>query len=87
MNPLERKYHNIVGDPLLKEWENRKFSNFCPCGLNATGDEVAPVENKSVNKKVVNLQAWQYVRTGLVLVGSFVVINWLMRKLFHNAIK
>jgi hypothetical protein len=76
----------MYNDPFLKYQNKKQFSNFCPCGLNATGDEVVPVE-ESVNKKVVNLQAWQYLRTGLVLVGSFVVVNWLLRKLFHNAIK
>ncbi len=77
----------MYNDPFLKYQNKEQFSNFCPCGLNATGDEVAPVEDESVNKKVINLQAWQYMRMGLVLVGSFVVVNWLMRKLFHNAIK
>jgi len=74
----------MYNDPFLRQ-PNDKYTNFCPCGINATGDEVVPEE--SVNKKVINLQAWQYVRMGLVLVGSFVVVNWLMRKVFHNAIK
>jgi hypothetical protein len=77
----------MYNDPFLRPQNNTKYSNFCPCGINATGDEAEPIAEESVNKKVVNLQAWRYARLGLVLVGSFVVVNWLMRKLIHNAIK
>lgn len=68
MNPLERKYTD--------------FNNFCPCGINATGEEPAPepIPEESANKKVINLRAWQYVRAGLAIVGAYVVIKYLITK-------
>lgn len=69
----------MYNDPFLRQPASQNFNNFCPCGINATGDEVVPEE--SVNKKVINLQAWQYARMGLVLVGTFVIVKWIMGKI------
>lgn len=71
----------MYNDPFLMQPTN-KYSNFCPCGINATGDglEPLPEETPSVSKKVINLQAWWYIRTALVAVGAFVIINYVLRK-------
>jgi hypothetical protein len=61
---------------------NPGFKNCC--GLAATGDEaLPPVESSSpapIDPKVSNLQRWGYVKTGLALVGAYVVIKFLYGK-------
>lgn len=78
------EFRNMVNDPYLNAqgkvlnnaggrdpWKPR--SRNC-CGLNATGAE-------PVNKAVTKLQAWNYAKTGLALVGAYVVVKYLMAKL------
>lgn len=57
------------------------FSNCC--GLAATGDETDPAASSSpapIDPKVKNLQRWGYVKTGLALIGAYVVIKFLYGK-------
>lgn len=71
----------MYNDPFFKQ-SAKQYSNFCPCGVNATGDGIEPLpeETPSVSKKVINLQAWWYVRTALVAVGIGVIVNFVLRK-------
>lgn len=78
----------MTADPLLTQIANRgrldTQRNFCACGLAATGDEPIPQAGeepeKSVNTQVHNLQVWSYARTGLMLIGAYVVIKFIYTK-------
>jgi hypothetical protein len=86
----DNQYRNMVDDPVLNTWAFRKNRNFCACGLAATGDELQPdapedqaakdTDTEPVKNKVMNLQAWTYIRTGLVLIGLFVVGKYVYTK-------
>jgi hypothetical protein len=85
----DHKFRNIVGDTYLDAMDKRPplQRDFCACGLAATGeDEIIDAEEvaddtKSVKTKAMNLQAWKYFKTGLALVGAYVVIKFLYGKL------
>lgn len=59
--------------------------DFCGCGLAATGDEpIAPAESQEiepVKAEVMNMQAWQYAKTALALIGIFVVVKFIYSKM------
>lgn len=73
---------------------NFKAKRNC-CGLAATGDEDMPITDlpvealppetsatpPPVNSSVQSMQTWQYAKTGLALVGAWVVAKWLFSKL------
>jgi hypothetical protein len=75
-------YHNAFGHKRGVSPHKRKNANplnpsrNC-CGFNATGDETAP---EPVSKPVMKMQAWQYAKTGLAVVGAYVVIKFLYGK-------
>lgn len=87
-----KEYNNMVDDPYLnfRSKPNRPakkrnypfnasgYSNCC--GLNATGDEILPEENEPVSNSVMKMQAWQYAKTGLAIVGAYVIIKYLYDK-------
>lgn len=49
------------------------------CCMAATGD--VPEPEKNVSDKVVSMKPWGYVKTGLALVGAYVVAKWIIAKL------
>jgi hypothetical protein len=65
-NPAPAQFNNGCG-----------FSNCC--GLAATGDEPEP-DPAPVKANVTNLQAWQYIKTGLAIIGVYVVLKFLYGK-------
>jgi hypothetical protein len=84
-----QSYHNAIKKGNMpKPKKHFPLNNACGfsncCGLAATGDEaLPPVESPSpapVDSKVKNLQRWGYVKTGLALVGAYVVIKFLYGK-------
>lgn len=63
----------------FSSYDTRLQRNFCGCGFAANGDEQpAPVE--TVKSEAMNMQAWQYAKTGLAIVGAFVVIRFIYNK-------
>ncbi len=65
------QYRNMVNDPyLFKPRVQKTKRNFCACGLNASGEEPAPVQ-----KAVTQIQAWNYLKTGLALVGVYALLK------------
>lgn len=55
-------------------------NNFCnSCGLSATGDMATqdePVPQTTLPAKVRNITAWHYVKTGLAVIGIFVIATY-----------
>ena len=74
----------MVDDPMLQILANRRVSNFCGC--NATGDEKedSQVQPDGSSIPVNQLQAWRYIRMGLVIVGAFVVGSFIYKKLLKS---
>jgi hypothetical protein len=68
---------------LLNFAMNSRKRNFCGCGFAANGEEGAQGEEPAVdiNQRVINLQAWRYARTALLLIGAYVVIKFAYEKL------
>jgi hypothetical protein len=51
------------------------------CGLAATGDEASNAAPSPVDSTPVrNLQAWQYAKTALAIVGTYVIVKFLYGK-------
>jgi len=88
----DRKYRNMVCDPILTDYQKRyrpytRYKDFASCcaglAFAATGDEAGEkkTELPSMSQKVVNLQAWNYAKTLLAIVGLYVVIKFIWEKL------
>lgn len=84
-------YHNAVrkgNQPPKRRPSNplnyHGYSNCC--GLAATGDEDMPITDlptealPPVLPKVHSMQAWQYAKMGLALIGAYVAIKFLYGK-------
>jgi hypothetical protein len=80
------EYRNMIDDPYLRMADQRKPFNNC-CGFAATGDEILATEEvpqddiEPVKSQVMNLQAWKYAKTGLAIIGAYVVIKYLYGKI------
>jgi hypothetical protein len=77
-------FRNMVGDPYLAAMDRRKRSHdFCACGLNASGDEedVNVNEVSELKGNAISLQAWKYLKNGLVIVGIIVVAKFIWNKM------
>lgn len=68
---MEKEFRNYIDYPVGKKVIAKKPHN--ACGLNATGE--------SVNATVTNVTALGYLKTGLALVGAFVVIKYIYGKM------
>ncbi len=82
-------FRNMVADPALTEWAlgRNKQKNFCGCGMMASGPdgeellpEEEPLAEESVRSKVMNVQTWSYVKTGLAVVGAYVLLKLAYNK-------
>lgn len=94
-----RQYHNMVNDPILDNYGrtshvNRNFNNCC--GFNAVGDNdvlynpdlgkpVVDATPEPINTKVQNLQAINYAKTALALIGAYAVIKFIIGKFSKKA--
>lgn len=69
--------------------DSRLQRNFCACGLAATGDEPIPPaeqepELEPVKNQVASLQVWQYAKTGLALIGLYVIGKFIYTKIIKK---
>ena len=83
----------MVCDPVLNDYQkdykpSTSYNNFASCcagmvALAATGDDAGgeKTELPSMSQKVANLQAWNYTKTLLAIVGLYVVIKFIWGKI------
>lgn len=79
-------FRNMVDDPYLAAMDRRKKAHdFCACGFNASGEDDGndPDVNEVSELKgnAISLQAWKYLKNGLVIVGIIVVAKFIWNKM------
>jgi hypothetical protein len=77
----DQYFRNFIDDPYLYHHSMGKARNFCACGLNATGDGTTPAGSETVKAVVAtNITMLGYAKTGLALVGLYVVVMFVYKK-------
>jgi len=82
----DNNFRNMVDDPYLRAAQAKKNFKNC-CGLAATGDgamddaQLAEQREALPATKVRDMQAWNYAKTALAIVGAWVVLKWAYEKI------